>query len=571
MPDRIPSPSVESMDMEPNAPSFPPLTFNEMLYGDLDLQVPLEYIDPEAAQNTMEVDQHVESDESDRNNVLNEGRIGESSVANSTEIHFTTAEESAINEARLIQENDTALIESQQGETDQTNLQTSDLLNEAIVWEDTTMHHESSKPAIEDDSPKPSTSNAEGAATSVGTPKRPNRSTRRSMSTEPIKRTKREEDDQQPSTSKASSSQDTPSKPVRRNRSTSFNVEQAQRESTSKSPGLKSTRAKSASVTNLNSSATPVKRRTSKSSLDVKDAEDHEPTSATTPSRPKSRRMSAVLDAISETPKSPRASRRKTISESSDIDKQQGKDAEAKEDVPATPRRGRKPKDTSDTESIVSTRSRRSVDRGGEGYQTPTTRSKTRQLEEISPDSQFSGSPKTQRSTRRAGSKKIDDDANSEASSMISNRSQTRRKGSKTPADDDLMERSSIKSGVSTRRSARAASVVNLPSIAENATDSSTADASANMDVLTSSRRLTRAQLATMEKYKSLERKPDAQLTPSRMRTRRASALSEMDEDREGSGDSDAESMTSKDSNVTKMSNTSKASRASKRGRPKKN
>lgn len=376
-------------------------------------------------------------------------------------------------------------------------------------------------------------------------------------------------DDQQPSTSKAAPpkipelnvSTDSPRRRSVRARS----VDQAPAEISS--PLRRSTRAKSVSTTNLSLPKTPTTRSVSTSKLDIGNASEQDLLESSA-SRPKTRRLSVLLESVPESPKSPRT-RRKTISESSDISKAI-EDTKA-DDVKSTPKRGRKPKDTSDTESNFSTPSRKSVDRNA-GLSTPTTRSRSRQLEQESPDAHDNSSEigAKPRRTTRASSKQPDDDTLSVSSIASSAKGRTKRKPS-TQSEDDDFERSSTKSG---RTKKLRTSLTNLPAIAEDEADKGAAgmEGTPNIEYSTSSRRLTRSQLAQMEKYAD-KRQPEAEGTPRRVTTRRSSLSAVKETPNKDDDVSDTESVgstVSRMSGISKISKASKTSKTSKRGRPRK-
>lgn len=164
-------------------------------------------------------------------------------------------------------------------------------------------------------------------------------------------------------------------------------------------------------------------------------------------------------------------------------------------------------------------------------------------------------SPKaeTEKTPRKTRSSRKEDDAFSDTSSIVSTRS---RKPSTADDDDD---KSSVKSS-KTKRTTRAGSA--LPAIAEDELNATKADTTASTEDLTTSRRLTRAQQATMEKYaKAMKETTSAETKTTRKRKIESIEDKINEEDEDQSEQSDTASLAS---NTSKMSKTSMASKRSK-------
>lgn len=370
-----------------------------------------------------------------------------------------------------------------------------------------------------------------------------------------------DEENNQPSTSQAALAKyklaesateitETPRLPVKRLRTNSLSVKTS---TSDNEEGIKrSTRAKSVTVDNQSEKEKTVKRSTRAKSVTTDDDKAQVPvvrshksaSKLDTKSGSKSTESSSTqpLDTISESPKrSIRSTRKKTTSESSDAIK-----SSLESEANRTPKRNRRKRE-SDTESMVSTSSRRSVER--DVVATPTTRSR-RRTEQDAPDSD---SKLETPSRKRARSSKKDDDAMSETSSIASStRSHDRVK--QAPEDDD---KSSVKSAKSKKSVKVNLTPATLPIIKED---------EPTVAYETSSRRLTRAQKATMQKYLTDKRKYESNLesTSSRIMTRRQSASQSVTESPGDNDESDSSDAGSVASNVTRLSKTSKASKASK-------
>lgn len=341
---------------------------------------------------------------------------------------------------------------------------------------------------------------------------------------------------------------------------------------TAKLPSKRSTRAKSVASDSKPVPTTPKsrpRRAVSQQSL----TENPEPS----PAEVKTRRQSSTLDTIAEVLKAPKTRRRKA-SETSDAELSSIKPAEEQQLLLKTPRRSLR-SHGSDADSVNSTPSsrRQSVDR--ELSATPSTRSRrkifTPQQETPSePDTGVVRTPSRQTRSKRSATGDRDDDEVSEASSVASSARSMRstrstRSTLQTPVteiDDDNVSQRSLR----TTKRTRPAST--LPAIDENAVT----PVATTSDYLSASR-VTRSQLATLQRHNLAERRTETPTTPKTPRTPRSSGRvsarrqstmdSTPDADEDIADISDSKSIAS---DTSRVSRASKASRSSKRIRDKK-
>lgn len=325
--------------------------------------------------------------------------------------------------------------------------------------------------------------------------------------------------------------EDNPSTPKRRRRSTSVS---SKAESVSSQKNSRSTRA--TSVT-LNSPAKSLrgKRSTSHSSLVDLAEENVIPGS---PARIMTRRQSQLLDNIAESPQTPTRGRRRTVSTTSETETASNlKKAPSLRDLDktvTTPTRRSARLRESDAESVLSTpSSRHSIDRELSATPTSGRRRKT-ESKEPSEAGTSKATRVTRSRTKRTGK---DDDAMSETSSIAST--------------DNV----STKSGKTSKRGRPPST---LPVISEDDQEKNPVQ-NIGEDFLASGRRLTRAQLATMEKYS----KGNRRVVPEPPTTRRTRTQSKTEPEEEA--EEHAESDDDTKSFASNTSRGSKASRSSKR------